>query len=1044
MKPSFALNFTDTSIGLLHRTSRGWLEVGTVPVDEPDLPNALAYLRGSALGLEPRGITTKLVIPNSQIRYMTLAAPGPDAASRRAQIKVELEGKTPYPVDELVFDWSGTGKTVQVAIVARETLEEAESFARDNRFNPVSFVAIPEPGSFGKEPWFGPTALAPTILTEGEKVERDQDPIHIVGRSAKPDAAAPADDAAAVEPAEVTPEQVAAPDSGASGPILPDAPEPLPDSAATGEAPVATLPDVSALPQAGDAPKVIEADAKVEKPLPAKRLAASPVDSDTKPDSGTSPRSLPATEPPAANGAKSEAPDRSAADPAQARVTGGVIDDRIDPLDSDLADLPPIPPARIAAALRADSAKSGPAKTQQTRPGKQAAKGADPRRTGAPVAPPRLTALPGGAAAARVAPNEAEWPLERVAVAARSGKAEPPRRAPIVTAPSITVPRDRKLTVVPPTDVSSSVPSESGKARSEAETMTVFGARQSRQRGKPRYLFLFLVVVLLAILAAIGIWSSIFLASRDQDAPAVAATQSEPRAEETAAAEPVVAEPAVPAAVPALPPETEAEAADDQTTEIASATEAPAQAAPVTAPAAEAGAAADATEPATPIESPAEVTRTEVIAPPPEPEPEPAPVDGSALAAATGTAEANRSPGNDPQDEIFLAVVDARISTSDAAALAPPSPTTDAIPGAQPLPPPFGTLYQFDAEGRIVPTAEGIVTPEGVLLVAGKPPRVPPTRPEAPIPAASSATTDIATPTDGAVGTDAATDAAVAEPFFADPALAGARPRLRPADLAPVVPQTADDDAALTEAVDVRIASLKPRARPAELFARGEEALAAQTAEASAAAQSASASLVAGLADSDVSPLAIAVSRKPAPRPQTIDRSIEAAVQLAAADASLVPDAVAPVLAEPASAAPAPVEPPPAAIALAPAAKPATPRTTPDEPEPTTFSKSEPDETERAEIDEPDSGGTAATTATRSVVAKQATFANALNMSKVSLIGVFGSPSNRYAMVRQPGGRFVKVSVGDRIDGGRVAAISEREVSYVKNGQTHRLSMPRG
>ena len=43
--------------------------------------------------------------------------------------------------------------------------------------------------------------------------------------------------------------------------------------------------------------------------------------------------------------------------------------------------------------------------------------------------------------------------------------------------------------------------------------------------------------------------------------------------------------------------------------------------------------------------------------------------------------------------------------------------------------PPFGTVYQFDADGRIKPTPEGIITPEGVLLIAGKPKLVPPVRP---------------------------------------------------------------------------------------------------------------------------------------------------------------------------------------------------------------------------------------------------------------------------------------------------------------------------
>ncbi len=369
------------------------------------------------------------------------------------------------------------------------------------------------------------------------------------------------------------------------------------------------------------------------------------------------------------------------------------------------------------------------------------------------------------------------------------------------------------------------------------------------------------------------------------------------------------------------------------------------------------------------------------------------------------------------------------MSTSDAIALQPPVAATDSLPGAQPLPPPFGTLYQFDAQGRILPTPEGVITPEGVRLVAGKPPLVPPARPEAP---AQAPAPDAATPAEPV--------AAEPAPVFADPALAGARPRLRPADLAPAPAAATEDDASLTVAENTRVTSLKPRARPPELLARGESALAERSAQASASAQAAAASLVAGLDDSSTSPLAVSVSRKPAARPQTLDRSIEEAVQLAAADASLVPDSalVAP-------AALAPVEPPPAPVAEpAPVAKAPTLRLPEEEPPASSFSKEEENDPALVEADEPEAGGRAAGTAAKSIVAKKATYANALNMSKISLIGVFGSPSNRYAMVRQPGGRFVKVEVGDRIDGGRVAAISQREVSYVKNGQTHTLSMPKG
>jgi hypothetical protein len=41
-------------------------------------------------------------------------------------------------------------------------------------------------------------------------------------------------------------------------------------------------------------------------------------------------------------------------------------------------------------------------------------------------------------------------------------------------------------------------------------------------------------------------------------------------------------------------------------------------------------------------------------------------------------------------------------------------------------------------------------------------------------------------------------------------------------------------------------------------------------------------------------------------------------------------------------------------------------------------------------------------------------------------------------------GAEIEVSVGDRVDGGKVASISERELRYVKNGRTVTLAMPKG
>jgi len=77
-------------------------------------------------------------------------------------------------------------------------------------------------------------------------------------------------------------------------------------------------------------------------------------------------------------------------------------------------------------------------------------------------------------------------------------------------------------------------------------------------------------------------------------------------------------------------------------------------------------------------------------------------------------------------------------------------------------------------------------------------------------------------------------------------------------------------------------------------------------------------------------------------------------------------------------------------------------------------------------------------------VAKQATFKNALNLDKTALIGVYGTPSKRYAMVRTAGGRYKKVKVGDTVDGGRIQAITATEVRYQKGARLLTLSLPKG
>ncbi|MEZ5686407.1 MAG: hypothetical protein R3D78_11195 [Paracoccaceae bacterium] len=141
--------------------SGGWEVLGEVSLDTPDLPAALNEMRPELA--ERARHAEQAAHSASQILYTTVSAPGPSAAARRRQIAEALEGLTPYAVSDLVFDWSGRGDEVRVAVVARETLEEAEHFAQSHGFCPVAFAAIPEAQQFGAEPWFRLTSVAARI-----------------------------------------------------------------------------------------------------------------------------------------------------------------------------------------------------------------------------------------------------------------------------------------------------------------------------------------------------------------------------------------------------------------------------------------------------------------------------------------------------------------------------------------------------------------------------------------------------------------------------------------------------------------------------------------------------------------------------------------------------------------------------------------------------------------------------------------------------------------------------------------------------------------
>ncbi len=165
MKPNFALNLSPDGIVLLHRSPRGaWTEVGGIGLDDTKLGENLSFLRSTAVGLEGKGFGTKLIIPESQILYRIVDAPGPYLDERLTQIRTALEGQTPYDVADLAFDWREINGGVQIAVVAKETLDEAEGFAIDHRFNPLSFVCRYEDENGAWEPFFGCTDYAVSLL----------------------------------------------------------------------------------------------------------------------------------------------------------------------------------------------------------------------------------------------------------------------------------------------------------------------------------------------------------------------------------------------------------------------------------------------------------------------------------------------------------------------------------------------------------------------------------------------------------------------------------------------------------------------------------------------------------------------------------------------------------------------------------------------------------------------------------------------------------------------------------------------------------------
>ncbi|MCP9481368.1 hypothetical protein NNA36_05290 [Shimia sp. CNT1-13L.2] len=194
MKPDFALCLSFEGISLLCRVEGGWNLLGEASLTSEDLGVELEGLRQMAEAIAGPDFRTKLVLPNDQIKYLTIETGKVPPKQRRAQAREELEATTPYQADELSFVIAPERRLTHVAAVARETLVEAETFAKEHAFNPVCFVAIPDDEDFPREPFFGPTEIAGELLGRAAP-EAEVEPIRIIGTGA-PD---PAPEEAPVE-----------------------------------------------------------------------------------------------------------------------------------------------------------------------------------------------------------------------------------------------------------------------------------------------------------------------------------------------------------------------------------------------------------------------------------------------------------------------------------------------------------------------------------------------------------------------------------------------------------------------------------------------------------------------------------------------------------------------------------------------------------------------------------------------------------------------------------------------------------------------------
>ncbi len=419
-----------------------------------------------------------------------------------------------------------------------------------------------------------------------------------------------------------------------------------------------------------------------------------------------------------------------------------------------------------------------------------------------------------------------------------------------------------------------SKPDKPKAAVSEADALTVFGARRTEEkRGGRKYLGLVLTLLLLLAMGVIAMWSSFFV---DDGDPALFNPGEDTTAPEVPDATPETA----PADSTTVTPIPDAEAVPEDTPPEETAPEAAAPAEPDAAPTPEV---------LTQEEAEARYAETQIWQRAPETLGEPF-TPGLEMGEVGG-------PGT------------ARGATADPAAIAEPdvpAALAGTVERAAPLPPPpADTVFELDENGLVLPSPEGTVSPTGIIVFEGPPAVVPPLRPGTP--ALPETTPDDATLDDAALeqAVEQAVEAAAAletdvAPADALPDVPDLRPEPRPEDgLEDGLGDGPAPDAALPDATtpdttdpdaDARLddGPVDAPADPATATADADtltavpadaeiETAAADPASIEAAVDAVSASFV------DATELAVVTSLKPTRRPADIDQIVNAAMARAAA-----------------------------------------------------------------------------------------------------------------------------------------------------------------